>query len=63
MKRAKCLACKKMIKLQEDIKAQELITCPYCKSILELMGLNPPTLDWPDDPVVRPSRGILSKMY
>lgn len=45
MKKASCIACKKMIELQEDINVQELITCPYCKSIMELIRLNPPTLD------------------
>ena len=63
MKNAKCPSCKKSVHLQEKTKVQELITCPFCQSILELVNNFPPTLDWAEDPAVNSSRRFLSKLY
>ena len=64
MKNAKCPACKKTVHLQEKTMVQDLITCPYCKSILELVNKFPPTLDWAEeDPAVTSSRRVITKLY
>jgi DNA-directed RNA polymerase subunit RPC12/RpoP len=52
MRKTKCPACKKIIQLQDDTKVQDLVTCPYCKSILEFTRDFPPTLDWAEDPIM-----------
>lgn len=63
MRKAKCPSCKKVIQFQETVKVQELITCPHCKSILELVRLFPPTLDWAEDPVANPTHRTFNKMF
>ena len=62
MKKAKCPSCKTMIEIQEDTKVQDLITCPHCESILELINNFPLTLDWAEDPAVA-SRRFFTRMY
>jgi hypothetical protein len=62
MKTAKCPSCKKTVEIQENTKVQDLITCPRCQSILELINKFPPTLDWAEDPAIS-SRRIFNKMY
>ena len=52
MKKAKCPACEKIIYMHQEIKIRELVTCPHCKSVLELVDNFPPSLDWAEDPVV-----------
>ena len=59
---AVCPSCKKTIPVSKETKVQDLIDCPYCKSILELIMKFPPTLDWAEDPAVC-SRRILTKLY
>ena len=56
MKNAKCPTCKKTVRLAERMRVQELITCPHCKSDLELVKKFPPTLDWVEDPAFVSSR-------
>ena len=63
MKNAPCPACKKVVKVQEETEVLELISCPHCKSLLELVNLFPPTLDWAEDPAVSSSHRIFSKSY
>ena len=63
MNNSKCPSCGKNIQLQEETKVQELITCPNCKSVLELINNFPPTLDWAEDPAVCSSRRIFTKLY
>ena len=63
MNKAKCPSCKKIVEMQENAKVRELITCPYCNSILEIVNKFPPTLDWAEDPSVCSSRSIFSKLY
>jgi hypothetical protein len=63
MRNGKCPSCKKVIQLQEKIKVQELVSCPHCNSILELVRLFPPTLDWAEDPVVNHSHRSFTKGF
>ena len=63
MKNAKCPSCKKTVRLADSMKVQELITCSYCSSNLELIKKFPPTLDWAEDPAVVSSRRITSKLF
>ena len=49
---AECPSCKKTVPVHEETKARDLIDCPYCKSVLELITKCPPTLDWAEDPAV-----------
>ncbi len=63
MNKAKCPSCKKIIPVQERTNVQELILCPHCTSLLELVNKFPPTLDWAEDPIVCSSRRILNKQY
>jgi lysine biosynthesis protein LysW len=63
MKKAKCPSCKSTVELQEETKVQELVTCPHCTALLELVSKSPPTLDWAEDPAVNSSRRILVKLF
>ena len=63
MNKAKCPACKNILEIQKEAKVQELITCPHCTALLELVNKFPPTLDWAEDPIVCLSRRILTKLY
>jgi DNA-directed RNA polymerase subunit RPC12/RpoP len=62
MRKAKCPACKKVILLDQEFKVRELINCPHCNTILEIVKKFPPTLDWADDPMVYSSRKIFNKL-
>lgn len=62
MNKAKCPSCKNIIEIQEETKVRELITCPRCQAILELVNIFPPTLDWAEDPAIS-SRWFFSRMY
>ena len=42
---AECPACRKNIRVDEDAKVQELILCPYCKTLLEFVKAIPPTFE------------------
>jgi hypothetical protein len=62
MNKAKCPSCKKIIEIQVKSKVRDLITCPHCKSYLELVNKYPLTLDWADDPVVCSTHRVFSKL-
>jgi DNA-directed RNA polymerase subunit RPC12/RpoP len=62
MKKAKCPSCKNTVEIQEETKVKDLITCPHCHSILELIKIFPPTLDWAEDPAIA-SRHLFTRMY
>ena len=53
--RAKCPACKKIINLDQRYKVRELITCPFCQSLLEVVSEHPQKLDWAEDPQITSS--------
>jgi hypothetical protein len=58
---AKCPACAKVIRLQEQTKIHDLTTCPHCRSFLEYVDQYPPTLAWAEDPAVFSSRRTFRK--
>jgi C4-type Zn-finger protein len=63
MKEAECPLCGKVIQLKKQTKVRQLITCPYCRSLLELVHQSPPTLDWVEDPLIYSPRMIFTKRY
>jgi DNA-directed RNA polymerase subunit RPC12/RpoP len=63
MRKAKCPACKKVVQLMEDIKVQDLILCPYCNVLLEVVSQFPPTLDWIEKPEECSSHRIIKRTY
>jgi hypothetical protein len=63
MKTAKCPARDKVFQLQEETKVQELISCPHCISLLQLIRQFPPTLDWAEDQPVLTSQRTFKKLY
>ncbi|MBN1874482.1 MAG: lysine biosynthesis protein LysW [Anaerolineae bacterium] len=42
---AECPECAAEIELAEDTIQHEIVVCPDCGTELEVVGLNPPTLD------------------
>lgn len=40
-----CLECGSEVKLPEKVSLGEVIECPNCGAELEVIALNPPTLD------------------
>jgi hypothetical protein len=50
--RAKCPSCSRIIDLERRYKRQELIVCPHCKQILEVVRVFPQILNFPDDPYI-----------
>jgi hypothetical protein len=61
--KAKCPSCNKVVELQDETKVQELVTCPFCKTILELVKKFPPTLDWVEDVTIGSSQKLIKKFY
>ena len=47
MKETKCPLCGERIKVGVKPWRGQEITCPACDAILEVVGLNPISLDWP----------------
>lgn len=54
--RSKCPSCQGIIELDRRYKLMELICCPHCRQVLEVVGVFPQVLDFPDDPYI-PSSG------
>jgi len=63
MKTAICPACNKVIQLPEETKVQDLISCPQCISLLQLIRQFPPILDWAEDQPVLTSHRTFKKLY
>ena len=61
MNKAKCPSCKQIIQLAEGIKVQALVSCPQCKSYLELVNNFPPTLALIEDLALYSSQGKLTQ--
>jgi hypothetical protein len=59
MRKTQCLNCFKVIELEEDIKIQEIVQCPHCKVLLEVVRKFPLTLDWGEDPSPKKARRTL----
>jgi lysine biosynthesis protein LysW len=49
MKEAKCPLCGERIKVGVKPWVGQQLECPACDAILEVVGLNPVSLDWPYD--------------
>jgi DNA-directed RNA polymerase subunit RPC12/RpoP len=43
-----CPFCEKDIKLSEQLKIGQTVSCPYCAEKLIVTQLNPVVLEWPD---------------
>jgi len=48
MARVICPFCEKEIKLPEQLKIGQTVSCSYCAEKLIVMQLNPVVLEWPD---------------
>lgn len=46
---ARCPSCSTRINLRDDAEVWDLVTCPECNSLLEIVDLRPPTLDYTSD--------------
>lgn len=44
--RARCPACGAWVNLRDAIEVWDLVNCPECDSLLEVVDLRPPTLDY-----------------
>lgn len=47
--KGKCPACRKRVALAKGAKIKDLVTCPNCKTVLEITRKFPPVLDWAED--------------
>lgn len=52
MRGATCIACGHQLQIKEKKVVGDLVTCPLCWSIFEIMRLDPVKLHWPEDPQV-----------
>jgi lysine biosynthesis protein LysW len=43
---AQCPKCEHMLRLSKDVKVEDLVTCPECHWLLEVVSLNGPELDF-----------------
>jgi lysine biosynthesis protein LysW len=46
---AYCRACHSRIRFPERPELYDLVTCPECDEVLEVISLSPIRLDWPSD--------------
>jgi lysine biosynthesis protein LysW len=44
--RARCPACNAWVNLRDAAEVWDLVNCPECDTLLEIMELRPPTLDY-----------------
>ena len=61
--KAKCPTCQKIIDFRKRQKIRELVTCPHCKNLLEVVQEFPQRLDWAEDPQVFSFRSRHQKYY
>lgn len=47
--KAVCPGCRRKIELEPKVERGEWVSCPHCWADLEIIGLNPPMLDWAYD--------------
>ena len=43
---ALCICCNNAVRLESHFMRGQTITCPNCSTLLEVISLNPPELDW-----------------
>ena len=46
--RARCPACNAWVTLRDTAEVWDLVNCPECQTMLEIVELRPPTLDYAD---------------
>ncbi len=46
---AYCRACHSRIRFNERPELYDLVTCPECDEVLEVISVSPIRLDWPSD--------------
>lgn len=46
---AKCPSCGETVLFEVRPKIGQFIDCPFCNDFLEVVGLEPVLLDWPDE--------------
>ena len=46
MRAAYCVCCGCAIRLESHVTKAQIITCPHCGTMLEVLGLDPMELDW-----------------
>ncbi|MFN2221750.1 MAG: hypothetical protein ACK2UH_04315 [Candidatus Promineifilaceae bacterium] len=44
-----CRSCHSRIRFRERPELYDLVTCPECDEVLEVISLSPIRLDWPSD--------------
>lgn len=49
--RARCPACSAWVLLRDTAEIWDLVNCPECQAVLEIVELRPPTLDYADTAV------------
>jgi lysine biosynthesis protein LysW len=49
--RARCPACNTWVNLRDNVEVWDLVGCPECNTLLEVVELRPPTLDYAQDDV------------
>ena len=49
MKETQCPLCREKIKIGVSPWRGQQIECPACDAVLEVIGVNPVSLDWPYD--------------
>ncbi len=49
--RARCPACNTWVNLRDNAEVWDLVECPECNTLLEVVELRPPTLDYAQDDV------------
>jgi lysine biosynthesis protein LysW len=49
--RARCPACGAWVNLRDAAEVWDVVNCPECDTLLEIIDLRPPTLDYASDDV------------
>lgn len=47
--RGRCPACNAWVALRDAVEVWDLVNCPECNTLLEVVELRPPTLDYAQD--------------
>jgi lysine biosynthesis protein LysW len=46
--RARCPACSAWVHLRDTVEVWDVVNCPECDTLLEVVELRPPTVDYAD---------------
>jgi lysine biosynthesis protein LysW len=47
--RARCPSCSSWVNLRDAVEVWDVVNCPECHTLLEVIDLRPPTLDYAQD--------------